>query len=171
MKFHIRSKGIVDGYIQDKYGKHSNDITNNIPQLSIPLEWEQFPVETKSFAIVIEDFDNIKDEGFSWIHWIVANIPSTQNNLEEDFSRKIQNTNSIIKQGKNTWIVEYSPDMEVCNRYGGPAPEKKPHEYEIKIYALSKFLNLTEGFYYSDFRKQLNESILAEAVLYGKYQA
>jgi len=169
MSCKIWSDGVIDGMILDQYGKRSEDILRGVPQISIPLHWSGYPKETKSFAIVMEDFENIKDEGMSWIHWTIANIPSDINRLEEDFSRKIFHCKSPIIQGKNTWILQIDPSDEICNRYGGPAPEQFAHEYETRIYALDKYLKLENSFYYSDFRKEIRDSILAEAVLIAKY--
>ena len=49
----IKSSGIIDGVILDKYGKRGN------MELSIPLEFIDYPKETVSFAVIIEDFDAI----------------------------------------------------------------------------------------------------------------
>lgn len=170
MSFELMSDGIADGMILDKYGKRSEDKLDDVPQLSLPLHWVGAPEQTKTFAIVMEDFENIKDEGVSWIHWLIANIPGDLTQLAEDFSRSIFHEDSTIVQGKNTWILQIDPSAEVCNRYGGPAPEKTSHEYEMKIYALDKYLALEDGFYYDDFRKQIRGAVLAEAELFAVYQ-
>ena len=44
----IKSKGIVNGVINDKYGKRGN------MNLSIPLEFINYPKETKSFALELK---------------------------------------------------------------------------------------------------------------------
>ncbi len=169
MIFAIRSEGIIDGVIADKYGKRSNDVTMGIPQLSLPLEWKNAPDDVVSYAIVFQDFDNIKEEGFSWIHWLVANIPEGINALKENASRKMKEIDVGIIQGKNTWIVQYDSEDEACNRYGGPAPISNAHEYEIRIYALNSFLTLDDGFYFNDLLKEMRGKVLAEATTYGKY--
>lgn len=163
----LESKGIINGKISDKYGKYSDDKVDGIPQLSIPLEWKDAPYGTRSFALSIWDFDNIKDEGFPFLHWVVANIPEDINMLKEDASR----TEKWLIQGKNGWIVDYENDREniLCNRYGGPASPSAQHEYEIRLYALSERLNLEQGFYYNNFLKESRGKILEEAVIYGTY--
>ena len=50
----IKSSGIIDGVILDKYGKRGN------MELSIPLEFIDYPKNTISFAVIIEDFDAIE---------------------------------------------------------------------------------------------------------------
>lgn len=169
MGFKLMSDGILNGIILDQYGKRSEDQRNGVPQLSIPLHWSGAPDHTKTFAIVMEDFENIKDEGISWIHWLIANIPGDVTRLEEDFSRRVFHQEGSIVQGKNTWILQIDSSAEECNRYGGPAPEKTSHEYEFKIYALDKYLKLENGFFYDDFRKEIRGAVLAEAELFAEY--
>ena len=53
--------------------------------------------------------------------------------------------------------------------YGGPAPEDRPHEYELHLYALSDMLNLQNGYYYNEFLKEIRGKILDVAVIRGVY--
>lgn len=68
-----------------------------MPSLSFPLEWKNAPKNTKSYALVMEDFDAIPVTGFSWIHWI-AIIPKTTTKLQENASLE----NKEIIQGVNS---------------------------------------------------------------------
>lgn len=167
MNFFIESEAIKEGKISDEYGKRSKDIMNGVPQISIPLAWGNSPTGTKSFAIVFQDYDNIPEDGFAWIHWLVANIPANVCCLAKDAGRQ----NKDILQGKNTWITEYKKTEDICNRYGGPAPLTNDHEYEIKIYALNDMLNLEKGFYYNELLKEMDGKILGEATVRGIYKA
>lgn len=165
--FILKSNGIVDGYIDRKYGKYSENVIKGVPQISIPLEWENPPFATKSYAIVFQDYDDIPDEGFSWIHWVVADISSEVKGLEENESR----TNKELIQGKNSWMTPlglYGLEDTLTNFYGGPAPDR-PHEYEFRIYALDAKLNLKNGFFLNELLRAMEGHILAEAVLKGIY--
>lgn len=74
----IKSKGIVNGIIADKYGKRGD------MSLSFPLEFSNYPNNTKSFAVIVEDFDAIQVCGHDFVHWLVANLEKPY--LEENAS-------------------------------------------------------------------------------------
>ncbi|GAB6168082.1 YbhB/YbcL family Raf kinase inhibitor-like protein [Clostridium carnis] len=129
----VTSSGIVDGIINDKYGKRGIVNDHGIPTCSIPLKIEDAPENTVSYAIVIEDKDAIPvSGGFSWIHWIVANI--TRGELKENESQ----LSFDFVQGVNSWISIQGgeKDKEICTYYGGMAPLDSPHIYEIHVYAI-----------------------------------
>jgi phosphatidylethanolamine-binding protein (PEBP) family uncharacterized protein len=60
-------------------------------------------------------------------------------------------------------------DNPVSNRYGGPAPEDRPHEYELQVFALSDMLDLKPGYYYNEFLKEIRGKVLDTAVIRGMY--
>ncbi len=52
----VTSTGIVNGIIEDKYGKHGSQFNENgMPTYSLPLKIEDAPEGTKSFALVLEE--------------------------------------------------------------------------------------------------------------------
>lgn len=165
MSLRVYSSAFADGRIQARYGKASPDAVEGVPQLSFPVRWEGAPEGTKSFALVFVDYDNVIGEGIIWLHWLAANIPAEAMELPEDAARR---DNSLL-QGKNTWAFQLGAENPVCNRYGGPAPEDRPHEYELVLYALSEKLDLEDGYYYNDFLRQIRGKILDTAVLRGVY--
>ncbi|HIS90090.1 MAG TPA: YbhB/YbcL family Raf kinase inhibitor-like protein [Candidatus Faecisoma merdavium] len=144
----IKSKGIVNGVINDKYGKRGN------MNLSIPLEFINYPKETKSFAVIIEDFDAILVCGHDFVHWLVANITTPY--LEENASLNVHN----FIEGKN--------DFGRTN-YGGMAPPDRPHYYDITVYALDCLLDLKDGFSYNELKSSIKNHILDEANIKGLY--
>lgn len=166
--FRISSKGIIDGLIETRFGIKSDEVIEGVPQRSLPYEWEDVPVGTKSCAIVFQDYDNVPDEGFSWLHWLVADIPAETTCLAENVSR----TDGALIQGTNSWSIPYGPyagiDKDLTLHYGGPAPERK-HEYETRIYALDTVLGLRNGFYYNELLRAMEGHILAEAAVKGYY--
>lgn len=166
--FQLISKGIKQGLIEDRYGIKSEEVIQGVPQRSLPYVWQGAPVGTKSFAIVFQDYDNVPDEGFSWIHWLTADIPAEITSLEENASRE---DDSLI-QGTNSWSIPYGPyadiEKDLTLHYGGPAPERQ-HEYETKIYALDTLLGLQNGFYYNELLRAMEGHVLAEATLKGYY--
>lgn len=166
--FQLISKGIVEGVIEDRFGNLSDEVVQGVPQRSLPYEWEGAPEGTKSYAIVFQDYDNVPDEGFSWIHWLTADLPAEVTSVEENASR----TDESLIQGVNSWSVPYGPyadiDPDLTLHYGGPAPERR-HEYETRIYALDTVLGMKPGFYYNELLRAMEGHILAEAVLKGYY--
>lgn len=162
----VTSTGIVDGVINDKYGKRGQLDEKGIPSLSLPLKIKDYPDGTKSFAVVIEDKDAIPvSGGFSWIHWVACNI--TKDELKENESR----TNKEITQGLNSWISIQggSIDKEFCAYYGGMAPPDKEHIYEIHVYALDCMIDLENGYYLNELHRKMDGHILDTVTLKGSY--
>lgn len=171
MTFKLTSPAVVDGIMADKYGDRGRpeDIVEDIPQISFPLEWEGVPEGTKSFAILFMDYDNTESEGFPFVHWTAANIPGDWRQLPEGSSR----VGEGYLQGTNSWSTIFGPyeniSEELTKRFGGPAPGDVRHEYETVLYALDQVLDLKPGFSMSALRKAMRGHILGEAVLYALY--
>lgn len=165
MSLKVFSEAFKNGRILEKYGKMSDDVIEGVPQLSFPIEWENAPEGTKSFAVVFIDYDNAIGEGIIWVHWLAANIPASATGLEEDAAR----TDASLLQGKTTFMLSNGLDNPVSNRYGGPAPEDRPHEYELQVFALSDMLDLKPGYYYNEFLKEIRGKVLDTAVIRGMY--
>lgn len=162
----IKSKAIVNGMIQDEYGKRGEQVNaQGVPTYSIPFEIIDAPKETKSFAIVLEDKDAIPVCGFSWIHWSAANITRTTINANESVS-----ANDFI-QGINSWVSMQGGEQPVqaCSYYGGMCPPDQPHEYELHVYALDMLLSLENGYFVNELYHNMCGHILEEGVLYGTY--
>lgn len=165
MSMKVFSDAFENGRIKEKYGKMSGDSIEGVPQLSFPVRWEDAPEGTKSFALVFIDYDNVIGEGIIWVHWLAANIPASATGIGEDAAR----TDKSFIQGKNTWAFQLGTDNPVCNMYGGPAPEDRPHEYELQLYALSDTLALENGYYYNEFLREIRGKVLDTAVIRGVY--
>lgn len=164
--FELTSYGIEKGYIHEKYGRYGVENINGMPSLSIPLEWQGAPEGTKSFALVMEDFDAVPVTGFSWIHWI-AIIPGNFTQLEENAGL----TNKDIIQGVNSWISSMGGLSKAeASHFGGPAPPDKDHTYKFVLYALDKEIKLESGFYLNELYSEMRGHILASATLEGVYK-
>lgn len=161
----VRSKGIVNGEISDRFGSKGSRFTENgMPNNSIPLEIHDAPEGTRSFAVVMEDRDAIPVCGFSWIHWTVANLTGTV--LEEGDS----NLRKDIVQGVNSYHSCASDlSAEEATGYGGPAPPDKEHLYEIRVYALDSLLEVEDGFFMNDLFKRMEGHVLGRACIRGTY--
>ncbi len=163
----VTSSGIIDGVIQDKFGKRGAVNENGMPIYSLPFKVENAPVGTKSYALMLEDKEAFPvSGGFSWIHWVAANI--TRDELKENESQ----TATDFVQGVNSWISMQGGNQsrELSSFYGGMAPPNEPHIYELNVYALDTLLDLSNGFNMHEMYRQMEGHILAEYKLKGTYE-
>jgi Raf kinase inhibitor-like YbhB/YbcL family protein len=141
------------------------DEGGNIPEkytcdginISPTLKWNTLPEHTISFAILCEDPDA---PGGIYTHWIIYNVPPNIMELPENVEKKEKLENGII-QGVND---------SGFHGYGGPCPPGEEHRYFFRIYALDKTLSLRPPVKREDFLKALNENILDEGQLMGRYR-
>lgn len=165
--FKIESKGIINGIIKEEYGGNGKEFIKNVPSKSIPLEWKNIPKKTKSFVIIMEDYDAIPVMGFSWIHWSVGDIPADKKALLENESR----INAELIQGANSWGSSLGGlAREDASYYGGPWPPDKDHTYKITIYALDIELGLKNGYYLNEVYHKMEGHVLGTASINGIYK-
>lgn len=157
----LATSGIENGKFLDKYGKRGEDTEHGIPKRSFPIEIQDPPEGTKSFALIFQDIDAAPVSGFIYTHWIAANIKKEV--LEEDSSRKDKD----YIQGTNSWYG--SEGKEASQGYGGMAPPNEPHRYDLYVFALDKELDLEEGFFINELIKAMEGHILEVAELSGMY--
>lgn len=160
----ITSSGIVDGVIQDRFGKRGTEFNRfGMATRSLPVQIEDAPAGTASFALILEDKDSIPVCGYAWIHWMVANLRRSR--LTEN-----ESTAADFVQGATSWSggIRKADRMET-SRYGGMAPPDAPHVYELHVYALDALLNIAPGFYMNDLWKAMEGHILAQETLKGVY--
>lgn len=163
----VTSTGIINGFISKKYGGYGTQFNeNNVPSYSLPFKIEKAPENTSSFAFVLEDKDAYPVVGFTWIHWLGANLKKSE--VKENESQ----TATDFIQGANSWISVQGnqQDREQASYYGGMTPPDKVHTYELHIFALDKVLDLKRGFYLNELYEKMDGHILEEAVLKGIYE-
>jgi len=107
------------------------------------------PAGTKSLALIIDDPDASIG---TWVHWVVFNIPLTEEIKENSVPGKLGMTNSGKKD------------------FHGPCPPSGTHRYFFKIYALDEMLNLDEGIRKGELEKAMKGHVLGEAQLIGLYK-
>ncbi|MEA4890639.1 MAG: YbhB/YbcL family Raf kinase inhibitor-like protein [Clostridiaceae bacterium] len=161
----VTSTGIVHGVIADIYGKRGRQFDRQgMPTCSLPLRIEDAPAGTVSFALFLEDKDAVPVCGFSWIHWIAADITRTEllANESQTATDFVQGTNSNSgKLGRQ--------DRLAVSCYGGMSPPDAPHIYELHVYALDTLLHLKKGFYMNELFRAMQGHILAQADIQGSY--
>ncbi len=166
---HIYSNSIVDGYLKDEFGKRG--VCNKKPIRSFHVGWNDLPSNTQSLALVFVDHDAIPVCGFSWIHWTVANIDPSLNELPENAS-----INMNLIEGVSSWASKLLHDdwrlsLEDAIGYGGCAPPDKDHRYSITMYAINTKLDLTRGFYLNELLRQIDGNILEQKTIEAIYRA
>jgi len=127
--------------------------------ISIPLKWDEFPVETKSFVLAIVDPHPVAR---NWVHWLVINIPIDVLSLAENASGK------RMPEGSKELYNSYGE-----LGYGGPQPPKGsgPHPYVVTVYALNvEKLDLTANTSLVAFEKTLEGKVIDSAKITGIFE-
>lgn len=134
-------------YIPEEYTKYGKD-------LSPPLSFNDFPNNTKSFVLIMDDFD-----ADNFVHWLVWNIPANDTGFSE-------NETITYPQGMNDF-------GEIG--YGGPKPPAKSgvHNYRFILYALNvEEIDLEEGSTREELESLIDENgyAIEKSVLMSKYK-
>ncbi len=135
------------GVIPRKYGYKNGN-------LSPPLKIGGAPENTSSLALIMDDPDAMGAVGKVWVHWVLWNIDPSTMELKE---------NSIPKD-----CLEGETDFGEIG-YGGPAPPDKEHTYIFKLYALDQNLDIDKSSTKKQIEKAMNNHIIAETRLEGRY--
>ncbi|XKM13518.1 YbhB/YbcL family Raf kinase inhibitor-like protein [Orbaceae bacterium ac157xtp] len=150
--------------LPNKYSKYADeaDKYNGQPIVSFPFSIENIPSDCKYYCFTLIDHDAIPVCGFSWIHWAVANVDTSFNEILENFSQndiynKVQGTNSFDS------LIANVKDPKIIHRYIGPTPPDKNHNYTLTIYALSDRVDVNEGFYLNELFKKMEGLIVSQA--------
>ena len=153
----VTSTAIVNGLIQDEYGKFGTNFVGDMPSYSMPFQIVDAPKGTVSYAVILDDKDSVPVCGFVWVHWLVANLKK-----DELVAGASSNINAEFIQGSNSWNLPL---------YGGMAPPDRDHVYDLTVYALDKELTLEKGFSLEQLQKEMKGHILEKYCLQGKYRA
>lgn len=147
--------------LPDEYGKYADDVYGGVPVRSFPITITDAPVGTVSYALALVDFDSTPVAGFVWIHWLAANIDAQMTTIPANASRELA---PQMVQGYNSNVSRYvgATDPLVTQRYAGPQPPDKTHDYTLTVYAVDTKLPLTAGFYLNDLRRALSGHVLAQ---------
>lgn len=122
--------------------------------ISPPLAWKDIPSNTQSFVLIMDDPDA---PGGTWNHWIIYNIPSKVNGLQEGVAKLPEG--ALL--GKNSWNK---------STYGGPCPPDREHRYFFKLYALDTVLPNQSSLDSKQIEQALKDHVLASTELMAKYQ-
>ena len=136
--------------------KYSCDGQNVSP----PLDWNQVPAGTASFALIMDD----PDAG-NYTHWVIFNLPPDARGLPEDVPKDEKLASGAL-QGKIA-----SGGIGYPIGYFGPCPFKgSSHRYRFTLYALDTSLDLAAGTSKEQVLQAMEGHILAQSQLIGIYQ-
>ncbi|HLX56183.1 MAG TPA: YbhB/YbcL family Raf kinase inhibitor-like protein [Ktedonobacteraceae bacterium] len=115
------------------------------------LNWTNVPSGTKSFALLMSDYDAPVDGGFH--HWIVYNIPAHARELEG---------NQAFTEGTNDYGFI---------GYGGPCPPPtgETHHYLFLLYATNTANIGSAGLTFGEVIKALSGHVLGATSIIGTF--
>lgn len=155
---------IENGYLPDIYGKFApaEYRIDDGPVRSFPIAITDAPGGTKTFAVTMIDHDAIPVGGFTWIHWVAANLPGDLTEIPENAS---QSGAVDMTYGKNSTAggLVQNQNPQTNQHYTGPLPPDKDHRYTVTVYALDAQLPLQDGFWLNQLHDAMNGHILTEA--------
>ena len=134
------------------------------------MSWEGLPANTQSLALVFLDHDAIPVCGFTWIHWLVANIDPALKELPENASIEMDLLEGLTSWSSGIVPEEFRLKKEDDVGFGGCAPPDKEHLYTIELYALDIKLNLKNGFFMNELLKEMKGHILDKGTLEALYK-
>jgi Raf kinase inhibitor-like YbhB/YbcL family protein len=148
---------------------HSPDFENDqrIPaqfsrdggNVSPALEWSGVPVNTRSFALIVEDPDAPRG---TFHHWAAYDIPADARWLDEGVGSRVQG--AALRMGVNDFGNPH---------YDGPQPPQGHgvHHYHFRLFALDvPQLDLPDGSSVRQVLEAAREHSIAEAQRVGTFE-
>jgi Raf kinase inhibitor-like YbhB/YbcL family protein len=155
--FHLGSPAFADGALIPVI--HTGEGLN----LSPPLQWGGAPPGTGSYALVLDDPDAPSGP---WVHWLLFNIPASQQRLPAGLERSPELPNGA-RHG-SCWGVSTFHRLG----YQGPQPPagaRRAHRYRFQLHALDGPLPLEPGCSVFELRQAMASHRLGSAELTGLY--
>jgi hypothetical protein len=125
--------------------------------VSPPLNWRALPAGTKSLALICDDPDAPVG---TWVHWVYYDISAGTEGLPENVV-----PDERPAQGGTQGVNDFRKIG-----YGGPCPPGGTHRYYFKLYALDTPLNLSSGATKKQVLKAMENHIIGQTQLMGKYK-
>ena len=125
--------------------------------VSPAIAWRNAPEDTRSFALICHDPDAplITPRTYGFVHWVLYNIPDSENALPEGVSSFTAGLNDFGNMG-----------------YGGPMPPEGHgmHHYYFWLFALDQELELEPGLTMWDLLDKIEPSVIGMNRLIGTYR-
>jgi Raf kinase inhibitor-like YbhB/YbcL family protein len=156
--FVLTSRAFVDGAVLPfKYTGNFHECHGG--NISPPLSWRHVPAGTRSFAVVVFDFDG--RAGLGVVHWVVYGIPTRVTALKEG-------AGAAAGAGFTGGI-----NMQSSPRYAGPCPKPGDsfHHYMFTVYALDlPPAALGPGLSRDALQSAITGHIVAASTLVGRFE-
>jgi Raf kinase inhibitor-like YbhB/YbcL family protein len=95
--------------------------------VSPALEWSGAPAGTRSFVMVLDDYEARGGDGF--VHWAMYDIPGNATSLPSNAGASEPDFSSGGRHAYNDFLRR---------RYDGPCPpEGAPHKYRFTVFAIN----------------------------------
>ena len=123
------------------------------------LSWTAGPSGTKSYAIIMQDADAMR-QGAPILHWTMVNIPSSITKLEAGMTNPPTG-------------AQYGPNIRGVNQaYMGPhTPAGPKHRYHLQVFALDETVPADAIGAYDALTAAMKNHVLASGQLIGLGQA
>jgi len=116
-----------------------------------PLQFLDVPNNAKSLVLIVDDPDAPSK---IWVHWVVYNINSDVDQVEED----------SVPEGGAEGMTDFGKPG-----YGGPCPPSGTHRYFFKLYALDTSLDLPQNATKQMVEEKMEAHILDKTESIGLY--
>lgn len=160
--FALRSPAFAEGgFMPDRFAEEH--------RISPPLEWENPPRGTRSFALAMTDPDLPEALGFprAFAHWMLANIPASVTALAEGASPLGSLPDGVLELPSD-FVTLRIPGY--ARGYAGPWPPDGPHRYVFTLYALkSERIELIDEADYVAFVAAVLPLTISTTTLVGVY--
>ncbi|CAM2815180.1 YbhB/YbcL family Raf kinase inhibitor-like protein [Fructilactobacillus fructivorans] len=155
---------LQNGFLPDKYTKHAqpDEMLDGHPVISFPIKISDVPSDAKSLVVMLLDDDSIPVCGFTYIHWVAANIDPDVSEIPENASQDRSINMTLGKNSLAGGLVNVT-NPKLNQHYVGPTPPDKPHDYQLHVYALDQKLNLSDGFWLNELKQKMSGHIVASA--------
>ncbi len=135
-------------------GTMPKELTCDGGDRSPALRWGAPPAGTASLALICDD----PDAG-GFVHWVLYDLPPSMRDLPQGVPAGGDGPQGA-RQGMNGFGKL---------GYGGPCPPLGRHRYVFRLFALDKALGLAAGATQAEVTAAMEEHILAEGTLMGRY--
>ena len=125
--------------------------------MSPPLQWNNVPDGTHSFALICHDPDAplVSTGTYGSVHWVLYNIPGSVTGLPENNK---EYTNGLNGQNKEGYMGPMPPDGHGT------------HHYFFWLFALDRELNLESGLTLWQLLERIEPHVIGMNRLVGTYE-
>jgi Raf kinase inhibitor-like YbhB/YbcL family protein len=134
---------------------------------SPPLEWSAIPESARALVLVCDDPDAPTG---TWSHWVVLDLhPETRSLAAGIGAVPTQGAEPKAVAGASMPSIHQGKNDFGKIGYGGPCPPSGTHRYFFRLYALDRPTELPVASTRAAALKAIEEHILAEGRLMGRY--